>query len=81
MCIYSKFLILLLYLKANKTLQKQPPKFRNIQSKTPVPKSLSSQSCNFIKKETLAQVFSCEFRKIFKNSFKDHHLLSPFPFK
>ena len=26
-------------------------------------------ACNFIKKETLAQVFSCEFCKIFKNTF------------
>ena len=26
-------------------------------------------SCNFIKKETLAQGFSCEFCKIFKNTF------------
>ena len=25
--------------------------------------------CNFIKKETMAQVFSCEFCKIFKNTF------------
>ena len=28
-----------------------------------------SQSCNFIKKETLAQVFSCEFCEISKNTF------------
>ena len=27
------------------------------------------QACNFIKKETLAQVFSCEFCKISKNTF------------
>ena len=27
------------------------------------------QACNFIKKETLAQVFSCEFCEIFKNTF------------
>ena len=27
------------------------------------------QACNFIKKETLAQVFSCEFREISKNTF------------
>ena len=27
------------------------------------------QACNFIKKETLAQVFSCEFYEIFKNTF------------
>ena len=26
-------------------------------------------ACNFIKKETLAQVFSCEFCKIYKNTF------------
>ena len=29
------------------------------------------QACNFIKKETLAQVFSCEFQEIFKNTFSD----------
>ena len=28
-----------------------------------------SQACNFIKKETLAQVFFCEFCEIFKNIF------------
>ena len=27
------------------------------------------QACNFIKKKKLAQVFSCEFCEIFKNSF------------
>ena len=26
-------------------------------------------ACNFIKKESLAQVFSCEFCEIYKNSF------------
>ena len=26
-------------------------------------------ACNFIKKDTLAQVFSCEFCEIFKNTF------------
>ena len=29
---------------------------------------------NFIKKETLAQVFTCEFREIFKNTFFIKHL-------
>ena len=28
-----------------------------------------SEACNFIKKETLVQVFSCEFSEIFKNIF------------
>ena len=27
------------------------------------------QACKFIKSETLAQVFSCEFREILKNTF------------
>ena len=31
-------------------------------------------SCNFIKKETLAQVFSCEFCEIPKNTFFTEHL-------
>ena len=31
-------------------------------------------ACNFIKKETLAQVFSCEFCKISKNTFYTEHL-------
>ena len=32
------------------------------------------ESCNFIKKETLAQMFSCEFCEIFKNTFFTEHL-------
>ena len=31
-------------------------------------------ACNFIKKETLAQVFSCEFWEISKNTFFTEHL-------
>ena len=27
------------------------------------------EACNFIEKETLAQMFSCEFREISKNTF------------
>ena len=27
------------------------------------------EACNFIKKETLAKVFSCEFCEIYKNNF------------
>ena len=30
---------------------------------------LQAAACNFIKKETLAQVFSCEFCEISKNTF------------
>ena len=32
------------------------------------------EACNFIKKETLAQVFSCEFCEIYKNTFFTGHL-------
>ena len=35
---------------------------------------ISQQVCNFIKKETLAQVFSCEFCEISKNAFFTEHL-------
>ena len=48
-------------------------KFRKIDRKTPAPESLFNKNagaaCNFIKKETLAQVFSCEFCEISKNTF------------
>ena len=30
--------------------------------------------CNFIKKETLTQVFSCEFCEIYKNTFSREQL-------
>ena len=33
-----------------------------------------AQACNFIKKETLTQVFSCEFCKISKNTFFTEHI-------
>ena len=33
---------------------------------------LQASICNFIKNETLAQVFSCEFCEIFKNTFIEH---------
>ena len=35
---------------------------------------LRARACNFFKKETLPQVFSCEFREIFKNTFFIEHV-------
>ena len=35
---------------------------------------LQAHTCNFVKKETLAQVFSCEFCEISKNNFFTEHL-------
>ena len=37
------------------------------------------EACNFIKKEALAQVFSCEFCKISKNTFFTEHLWATAP--
>ena len=64
--------------------EKQPPevfckrscsyKFHKIHRKTPVPESLFKdscrpQACNFVEKEALAQVLSCEFCVISKKTF------------
>ena len=37
-------------------------------------KHLCQSPCNFIKKETLTQVFSCEFCELSKNTFFTGHL-------
>ena len=47
-------------------------KFWKIHRETPVTVSLFY--CNFIKKENLAQAFSCEFCKISMNAFYTEHL-------
>ena len=63
--------------------QKQPPEvfckkgvLRNFVKFTGkhLRQSLRLQPCNFIKKETLAQVLSCEFYKISKSTFFTEHL-------
>ena len=38
-------------------------------------KNKNPEACIFIKKETLAQVFSCEFCQIFKNIFFTEHIM------
>ena len=48
--------------------------FYKIHRKTPVPRSFFNkvadlEAYDIIKKETLAQVFSCEFCEIFKNTY------------
>ena len=37
-------------------------------------KNTCAKACNFIKKESLAQVFFCEFFEISKNTFSTEHL-------
>ena len=50
-------------------------KIRKIHWKTPVPESLFNKIAgHYIKKETLAQMFSCVFCKILKNTFFTEHL-------
>ena len=63
---------------------KQPPevfykekcsyKFRKIHRKTPVPEFHFNIKLQLYKKEILAQVFSCEFCEISKNTFFTEHL-------
>ena len=47
---------------------------QNSQENTSVRVSFTGQACNFIKKETPTQMFSCEFCEIFKNTFFIEHL-------
>ena len=42
---------------------------QNAQENTCARVSFSIKACNSIEKETLAQVFSCEFCEIYKNTF------------
>ena len=44
---------------------------RNLQDKTWERPEAVASTCNFIKKETLPQVFSCEFYNISKNTFSN----------
>ena len=46
--------------------------FRYIHRKTPVLEL--ENTCNFIKKETPTQVFSCEYCEIFKNTYFEERL-------
>ena len=69
----------------HRVAQKQPPEvvckkkcyqeFHKIHRKTPASESLFfNKKNNFFKKETLTQVFSCEFCEISKNTFSIEHL-------
>ena len=68
------------FLKIFRSFQKQPPDYsmkKGVQ--TNVPKFLCCYSCrpkacNFIKKETVTQVFSCEFCENFKKTFLTENL-------
>ena len=51
--------------------QKQSPERCSVSKG--VLRNCSPQACNFIKKKTLAQVFSCESCEISKNSFFTEH--------
>ena len=37
-------------------------------------KAVGFQACNFIRKETPTQVFSCEYCEVFKNTSFEEHL-------
>ena len=54
-------------------------KISQISRKTPVPESLF-QYCNVIKKEALAQVFSCEFCETFQSTYFEENLQTNYCF-
>ena len=69
------------FILVRNSLEKQDSPFREAfptEKRVAITFGISHQSCsiknNFIKKETLAQVFSCEFCKISKNTFFTEHL-------
>ena len=80
-CNFFMIIMLQLFDDSVCTRNKQPPevlckkrysqKFQKIYKKKPVPEP---QACNLIKKETLTQLFFCEFYKISKNTFFTEHL-------
>ena len=66
----STILLICVYFECSQCL------FHNVGRKRCISRSSrpTSKACNFIKKETLAQVFSCEFCEISKNTFFKEHL-------
>ena len=69
-----KFTQLIEYNVRNTFLQKSCRKWGKKTSFRPLFFKESGLACKFIKKEALAQVFSCEFHEIFKNTFFTEHL-------
>ena len=64
MMVFLEYIVqLLLVLKISQNLQESTSARVSFLIK------LQTSACNSIKKENRAQVFSCEFRKIFKNAF------------
>ena len=47
----------------------EPKSNRDINSSQKQPSEVLQKPCDFIKKETLVEVFSCQFCKISKNTF------------
>ena len=68
----SKTHVLLQYLFLNKLMQWQCMKWTYFRVSFLI--KLQFETCNFIKKETLLQVFSCEFCEVSKNTFFIKHL-------
>ena len=62
-------------LKAKTQTKKKTMRQKEVEAKEEtIYESCRPQACNFIKKVTLEQVFSCEFCEICKNTFFTEHL-------
>ena len=68
--IFRRCSIKKVFLKSRKTHRKTPLPDRSSPWRIPMPKCyFLSEPCNFIKTETLEQVFICDFCEIFDNNF------------
>ena len=67
----SSVAFLLKSLTSNKSTIEQKSKYLSIHQGTRKRSEAVAPACNFIKKETLPQVFSCEFCEISKNTFSN----------
>ena len=72
--ITSSVLKELTWIQAQRTMRKKQPQEVFSMKRCARVSSCRAEACNFIKKETLAQVFSCEFCEISNNTFVTEHL-------
>ena len=64
----------LTWIQAQSTMRKKQPQEVSSMKRCARVSSCRPEACNFIKKETLAQVVSCDFCELSKNTFVTQHL-------
>ena len=74
-CIYVPTLLTKNQSLIKRTFQKRGNSYLTNQDRSSRPEAFCKKACNFIKKESLAQVFSCEFCEILRALFFNRTLL------